>query len=65
MKANDDANINVQISFTGYTFNQNLENTSSDFQVDSSTAIDIAQKELKEDVKNLLEDKNVKIEIVN
>lgn len=59
-----DETINVQISFTGYTFNQNLVNTSSEFQVDTNTALDIAQKELKEDINNLLSNKNVKIEVV-
>lgn len=56
--------INTQISFTGYTFNKNLENTSSNFQVDSNSALKIAQKELKSDIENLINDKNVKIEIV-
>lgn len=56
--------INVQISFTGYTFNQNLENTSSHFNVDSSSAISIAEKELKEGIENILNDKNIKIEAV-
>lgn len=56
--------ISVKISFTGYTFSQNLENTSASFQVDNSTAIKVAQKELKEDISNLLSDKNVKIEVI-
>lgn len=59
-----DETINVQISFTGYTFNQDLTNTSSSFQVDSTTALNIAQDELGEDIENLLKDKNVKIEVV-
>ncbi|MBQ8615213.1 MAG: hypothetical protein IJ415_01435 [Clostridia bacterium] len=59
-----DEAINVQISFTGYTFNQDLSNTSSSFQVDSNTALNIAQEELNEDIENLLNDKNVKIEVV-
>ena len=59
-----DETINVQISFTGYTFNQDLTNTSSNFQVDGSTALKIAQDELQENVSNLLKDKNVKIEVV-
>ena len=57
-------NINVQISFTGYTFNKDLENTGSSFEVDSNTALTIAQKELKENIKNLLSDKNIKIEVI-
>ena len=59
-----DEAINVQISFTGYTFNQDLSNTSSSFNVDSNTALNIAQKELNDDVENLLKDNNVKIEVV-
>ena len=59
--ATNDAIISVQISFTGY---QNLENASSNFQVDNATALNIAQKELKENINNLLSDKNVKIEVV-
>ncbi len=60
----NDSTISVQISFTGYTFNQNLENVNSAFHVDNSTALSIAQKELKENINNLLSDKNVKIEVV-
>ncbi len=59
-----DETINAQISFTGYTFNQNLENTSSNFEVDSASALKVAENELKKDVENLLSDKNVKIEVV-
>ena len=56
--------INVQISFTGYTFNKDLENSSANFQVDNASALKVAQKELKEDINNLLSDKNVKFEVV-
>ena len=56
--------INVQISFTGYTFNKDLENTSSAFQVDQSTALNIATSELKENIENVLSNKNVKIEVI-
>ena len=59
-----DEKINVQISFTDYTFNQDLTNTSSSFNVDSNTALGIAQKELNENLENLLKDKNQKIEVV-
>lgn len=59
-----DEQINVQISFTGYTFNKDLENTSSNFQVDCQTALNIATTELKENIQNLLSDKNVKIEVI-
>jgi len=57
-------NVNAQISFTGYTFNKDLENLSSQFQVDNKTALNIAQKELKSNLKSLLSDKNIKIEVV-
>ena len=57
-------NINVQISFTGYTFNKDLQNTSANFQVDHNTALKLAQKELKKEINNLLTDKNVKIEVI-
>jgi len=59
-----DAKINVQISFTGYTFNKDLEHTSANFQVDSASALKVAQKELGENLENLLADKNTKIEVV-
>jgi len=59
-----DEAINVQISFTGYSFNQNLENISKSFQVDSQTALKLAQNELKKDIENLLSDNNIKIEVV-
>lgn len=59
-----DETIHVQISFTGYTFKQDLTNTSSSFNVDTATALQIAQTELKEDLNNLLKDKNIKIEVV-
>ena len=64
VNTNGDETISVQISFTGYTFNKDLVNATSEFQVDSSTALEIAQKELKESIRNILNDKNVKIEVV-
>ncbi len=57
-------NIVVKISFTGYTFDQTLENTTNTFQVDSNSALNIAQRELKENINDLLSDKNIKIEVV-
>lgn len=60
----NDQLINVKIAFTGYTFHQDLTNTSQDFTVDMVTAIDIANKELASDLAELLKDKNVKIEVV-
>lgn len=59
-----DENINAQISFTGYTFNQDLTNTSSQFEIDNTIALDIAQKELKNNINNLVKNKNVKIEVI-
>ena len=59
-----DATINVQVSFTGYSFNKDLENTSNGFQVDCNTALKVAQQELNENVSNLLKDKNVHIEVI-
>ena len=59
-----DVEINVKISFTGYCFNKTLSETSSKFNIDKNTAINIANNELIENVNNLLEDKNVKIEVV-
>ena len=60
----NDQVINVQISFTGYTFTKELENTSAAFQVDSLAALQIAEDQLKDDIKNLLSDNNVQIEVV-
>ena len=64
INTNGDESVSVQISFTGYTFKQDLENTSKSFQVDNATALEIANDELKENVEELLSDKNVKIEVV-
>ena len=60
----DDAIINVEIKFTGYTFKQNLTNTSKDFVVDKNTALNQANNELKTEIENLLKDKNNKIEVI-
>ena len=54
----------ASISFTGYTFKQELINVSKDFEVDCNTAVEIANKELHQQISDLLTDKNVKIEIV-
>ena len=56
--------VSVKISFTGYTFDQNLTNISKDFQVDSASALKVAENELGADVSNVLKDKNVSIEVV-
>lgn len=62
-KVDDNANINVQINFTGYKFNQNLTNTSKDFSLDKNSALNLANKELKDELKNITSDNN-KIEVV-
>ena len=59
-----DATVNAEIKFTGYTFNQAMENTSNSFTVDKAKAIEIANSELKTELENLLADKNTKIEVV-
>lgn len=56
--------INAQIGFTGYNFNKQLENVSSQFQVDSESALKVAEKELKDKIQNLTNDDNVKIEVI-
>ena len=60
----DDAVINVEITFTGYKFKQELVNTSNEFSVDKQAALKQANNELKNDIKNILSDKNNKIEAV-
>ena len=60
----DDSNINVVINFTGYCFNQDLTNTTADFAVDMDTAIKIANDNLDNDINDILNDKNTKIEVV-
>ena len=52
--APSDASITVQITFTGYSFNKELTNTSSLFSVNGEKAIEIANEELKEELKQLL-----------
>lgn len=60
----NDATINVKISFTGYQFNQSLVNISKDFTVDKNSALSLANSELKQELKNLTSDKNNKLEAV-
>ena len=60
----NDAQISVCISFTGYTFNKELVNTSNNFSVDKNSALNIANSELKEEIENILKDNNTKIEVV-
>jgi hypothetical protein len=58
-----DAVINIKISFTGYAINQDLTNISNNFNVDNSTALTIANEQLKNDAQNLV-DSNSSIEVV-
>ncbi len=64
VSAPNDATITVQITFTGYSFNEELSNTSNSFSVNADKAIEIANKELEEELKNITSDKNTKIEVV-
>lgn len=59
-----DASIKIQITFTGYSFNEELSNTSNQFLIDADKAIEIANENLKEELKNVTSDKNNKIEVV-
>ncbi|MCQ2564613.1 MAG: hypothetical protein MJ152_01980, partial [Clostridia bacterium] len=54
-----DATVSVHISFTGYTFESALENTSSQFQVDSNAALQIASAELKDGINGLAKDSKI------
>jgi len=58
-----DALIDVQISFTGYSFCKSLENLSCKFNVDNQTALTIANEQLKQDVENILKTNN-QLEVV-
>lgn len=64
VKASENAKINVQIVFGSYSFNKEMVNTSSNFEVDCNKAIEIANQALKKDIKQLTSDKNNKIEAV-
>ncbi len=61
-----DANstVTIKVSFTGYTFNQDMCNVTSDFKVDTASALKIANRELKQELNNLSSDKNNKVESV-
>ena len=61
---NDDAIVSAKISFTGYTFSGDLTNISSAFGYNKNNVIEIANNELKEEIKNIMQDNNVKIEVV-
>lgn len=64
MVAPEEAEIAVEINFTGYKFKQTLENKSSEFTVDKNMALEIANTELKTNLENLTADKNNKLEVV-
>lgn len=59
-----DAKISVKIDFTGYRFEADLTNTSNLWTVDKKTALNVANNELQESVKNILSTKGTKIEVV-
>ena len=56
--------VEIQITFTGYSFNQPMTCVSNDFAVDKTSALEIANEQLKEDVQNVMSNSNVKIEVV-
>lgn len=59
----DEDPISTQITFTGYTFSQNLENITSQFQVKKDDALKIANDTLGSQVQNLIS-ANTQIEVV-
>ena len=64
VSAPNDATIIVQICFTGYTFEQTLASTSNEFTISKDDAIKIAEKSLSNELKEMTQDKNNKIEAV-
>ncbi len=62
--ASDDAVVELQITFTGYSFNKTLGCVSSEFSVDKTRALEIASTELEEGISNITSDKNNKIEVI-
>ena len=62
--APNDATVSIQITFTGYSFNQEMSIVSNNFSVDKDAALEIANSELKEDLNNITSDKNNKIEVL-
>lgn len=62
--APNDATVSIQITFTGYSFNQEMSNLSNNFSVDKDAALEISNSELKEDLNNITSDKNNKIEVL-
>lgn len=64
VSAPTDAVVSVQVVFTGYSFNKEMVECSKNFSVDKQTALKIANKTLKPEIKELTSDKNNKIEAV-
>lgn len=62
--SNGQETINAQVSFSGYSFNQDMTNVTKNFEVDTNSALKIAEKALKNEIKNITSNKNVKIEVV-
>ena len=58
----DDSEVSIIITFTGYTFDQTATNVSTDFAYDKSSILEIANKELSNELKNIV--KNNKIEVI-
>lgn len=59
-----DAQVKAQIAFTGYSFDEDMENTSVGFNINSKKAIEIANKELSKTALNLTKNNGSKIEVV-
>lgn len=56
--------INAKITFTGYSIDEEMTNTTKDFVINKSQAIETANKELKSKLKQITNDKNNKIECI-
>ncbi len=59
-----DAKVIAKITFTGYCFEKDLANVSSEFVVSKQKAIETANKELKKELKEITSDKNNRIETI-
>ena len=60
----DNAQVDVQINFTGYSFNERMTNVSTEFKLNNSQAVELANKELKTEINNLLSNNKTNIEVV-
>lgn len=56
--------IELVVGFTGYTFKAKMENVSNGFEIDKTKALEIADNQLCDNIKNLVSNKNNKIELV-